>query len=80
MNLIRLLVIGLIVWLLYRMLQRMIQRPATQKQDEKRPITHIMVKCAHCGIHIPASEALCDNEVCYCSAAHREAGPGQHGE
>jgi len=35
-----------------------------------------MVVCAHCGVHLPASEAVSEDGQSYCSAAHRAAGPG----
>jgi uncharacterized protein len=35
-----------------------------------------MVDCAHCGLHLPSSEALRDDAArAYCSNAHRSAGP-----
>ncbi len=35
-----------------------------------------MVDCAHCGLHLPASEALLDPESrAYCCPDHRAAGP-----
>ena len=35
-----------------------------------------MVDCAHCGVHLPSSEALRDAYArAYCSEAHRIAGP-----
>lgn len=35
----------------------------------------VMVRCAHCGVHLPQSEALLDEaQRSYCSAAHRGAG------
>jgi uncharacterized protein len=34
-----------------------------------------MLACAHCGVHLPGSEALRLGERVYCSAAHRDAGP-----
>ncbi|HET9823328.1 MAG TPA: PP0621 family protein [Burkholderiaceae bacterium] len=34
-----------------------------------------MVACAHCGLHVPRSEALADGDDAYCSAGHRRAGP-----
>ncbi|MFO7592874.1 MAG: PP0621 family protein [Pseudomonadota bacterium] len=78
MNLIRLIVIGLIVWLLYRMFYRLLNKPKTQekgkiKQSASSPGK--MVKCAHCGIHIPAEEALERDGHFYCSPEHRDAGP-----
>ncbi len=32
-----------------------------------------MVRCAHCGIHIPVSESLRAGDQTFCSAAHRDA-------
>jgi uncharacterized protein len=35
-----------------------------------------MLACAHCGVHLPQSEALSDGAgLPYCSQAHRAAGP-----
>jgi uncharacterized protein len=31
-----------------------------------------MVACAHCGTHLPSTDALQDGGVFYCSAEHRE--------
>lgn len=74
MNLIRIIVIALIVWLVYRMVQRMLAKPVTKKTAPTQVGTD-MVRCAHCGIHIPKGEALRRDGRDYCSEAHREAGP-----
>jgi uncharacterized protein len=34
-----------------------------------------MVACAHCGVHLPASEAVRQGALHYCGTAHRDAGP-----
>lgn len=34
-----------------------------------------MIRCAHCGVHLPRSEALLDGGLPYCTEAHRVAGP-----
>ena len=35
-----------------------------------------MLACAHCGLHLPRSEALVDPAGhAYCGAEHRDAGP-----
>jgi len=35
-----------------------------------------MVRCAHCGVHLPGSEVLRDSAAQpYCCADHRRAGP-----
>ncbi|MCW8829295.1 MAG: PP0621 family protein [Gammaproteobacteria bacterium] len=80
MNLIRLAIIGLIVWLLYRMFYRMLNKPKPQQKVKQQAPSHNMVKCAHCGIHIPTNEALHHNGHDYCSPEHRDAGPSGPGE
>jgi len=37
--------------------------------------TEGMLACVHCGVHLPASEALLGDGQAYCSDAHRAAGP-----
>jgi len=74
MNLIRLIVIALVFWLLYRMIQRMLAKPESKKPASPRVGTD-MVRCAHCGIHIPKNEALQSDRFYYCSEEHRQAGP-----
>lgn len=77
-----LLIAVVIIWLLYSpMLRRARQlhrdrRPTTPASRSPKPQVEDMVSCSHCGIHLPASEALRDaaNRP-YCTAAHREAGP-----
>lgn len=32
-----------------------------------------MVRCAHCGVHLPESDAFLSQGRHYCSTAHREA-------
>jgi uncharacterized protein len=34
-----------------------------------------MLRCAHCGIHLPRSEALLVGGQVYCSDEHRQRGP-----
>lgn len=75
MNLIRLLILGLIFWLLYRMLSRLFDKPKQRQRVQKKTPGTDMVRCAHCGIHIPKNEALHSNGHDYCSEAHRNAGP-----
>jgi len=33
-----------------------------------------MVRCAHCGLHVPKGEAVRDGPRSFCCDAHREAG------
>lgn len=36
-----------------------------------------MVRCAHCGVHLPRPDALAAEALHYCSAEHRDAGPAR---
>jgi uncharacterized protein len=36
-----------------------------------------MVRCAHCGVHLPLPEALAAGALHYCSPEHRDAGPAR---
>lgn len=74
MNLIRLIVLALVFWLLYRMALRLLSKNETKAPPRPKVGTD-MVRCAHCGIHIPKSEALQRDGHDYCSEEHREAGP-----
>ncbi len=37
-----------------------------------------MVRCAHCGVHLPRSDALKQDEQFWCSTDHAKAGAKQH--
>lgn len=76
MGLFRLLIIIALVacafWL-WRRLTRGPQRPT------KGPSATPMVRCAHCGVHVPEEGALRQDDRWYCSTAHLEQGssPGE---
>ncbi|MGE8638875.1 MAG: PP0621 family protein [Achromobacter sp.] len=36
-----------------------------------------MVRCAHCGIHLPRSEAVLQNGLTWCSTEHARLGPAK---
>ncbi|MDR6888422.1 MULTISPECIES: PP0621 family protein [Variovorax] len=45
-----------------------------QRQPAAPAPPQAMLRCAHCGLHLPASDALGGpGDAVYCSAAHREA-------
>lgn len=72
-----LVVIVVVVVVLWLMLgRRRDDRTAPPKAKAKAsPRLEGMVQCAHCGVHLPRSEALSADRHSYCSAAHRDAGP-----
>ena len=50
--------------------------PAGRRGRRMAPPGEAMVACAHCGLHLPQSEAVVDaGGRPYCSEAHRLAGP-----
>ena len=46
---------------------------STQRPPAAPPQAQEMVTCAHCGIHLPHTEAVAGSRGQYCSAAHRSA-------
>lgn len=69
-----LLLIGIaaVLWWLWRSRARSVDAgppPAAPPQS--------MIQCAHCGVYLPASESVGDEQHRYCSEAHRSSGPQQ---
>ena len=71
-------IIKLLVWLIiatvgYHLIKRMV-RSITHKPKKNSVANEAMVKCRHCGIHIPKSQAIDDGEDHhFCSVDHRQA-------
>jgi uncharacterized protein len=63
------LAVALLLWLLFGRTRRHDQPP----RSATRGGAEDMVSCAHCGVHLPRSEALAARSLHYCSAAHRDA-------
>ena len=64
-------VIAIGVWL-----WRRLKNPSPAKQPTPEQ-TQAMVRCAHCALHVPQSEALEHDANWYCSNDHRIKGPRQ---
>jgi uncharacterized protein len=69
-----------VVLLLWMLLGRQRRPPATDDDKPHRSppsaeATEAMVECAHCGVHLPRSEAQLGSGRPYCCEAHRVAGP-----
>jgi uncharacterized protein len=71
------LAVALLLWLLFGRSRRRNDTPPRHKPpgDAQRDSAEDMVSCAHCGVHLPRSEALAVRSLHYCSAAHRDAAP-----
>lgn len=70
-----LLLLGLVVFLLgmkhARPAQTKAPKPGAPAEPDAAPQT--MLRCAHCGLHLPRDEALPGKGGVFCSAAHRAA-------
>lgn len=71
MTLIRILLIALVAWLLLRMIKTRLDRHAARKNSKPDQIG-TMVRCHHCGLHIPKQEAIESANHYYCSQEHRQ--------
>lgn len=45
----------------------------SERNNAPAPSTIEMVRCAQCGVHLPATDALKGTNGLYCSALHRQA-------
>lgn len=71
------LVLAALVYLAIRVTVVVRRKPLAKRTTEgeaRAPGSESMVPCAHCGVHVPLSEAVTDGTRHYCSAAHRDAG------
>ena len=74
----------LLIWVLVIIAALFVTRLITHKKNTvhtrapKTPTpkgTEQMVRCAHCGIYLPRSEALMSNDHTWCSLDHAKLGP-----
>ena len=63
-----LIVVGGIWWIRQQRRQPPTSRKSTGPQT--------MVPCAHCGTHVPESDAIRGSQGVYCSVSHRDAHEG----
>jgi uncharacterized protein len=69
-----LLVVVLVLWLARAARRTPVARKPPPAQ--RPPAIEDMVRCAHCGVHLPRRDALVGSASgLYCSEAHRLAGP-----
>ncbi len=52
-------------------LWRRFQQPSSRTETAAEPETTPMVRCAHCGVHLPKDSALAAGEQWYCSPEHQ---------
>ncbi len=79
------LVIAVAVWLWRKNRREEMQEALRERAARARPAPgaapaapQAMLRCAHCGLHLPAADAIGGSGAAvYCSAAHRQAAEGR---
>lgn len=72
----RFLVILAAVFLLYLVVRKLLSKPAASKRPRAVEDVRKMVRCEHCGLHVPENEAVNADGKPYCSQEHARLGPG----
>jgi uncharacterized protein len=67
-----LLLVAVAVWFLVKGLRK--PAPPRERRAAETLAGEAMVTCAHCGVHLPRSEAATDGPRFYCSEDHRRLG------
>ena len=70
---IKFLLLALGVWVIYRIFKGY-GRSLKQDQTPSTPAeaSEDMVRCAHCGVHLPRSESIVSQGEFFCSNEHRQ--------
>ena len=73
----KLIVLVLLVVVAVWLLRRALRSGQGDDIERKPPVHGELVSCAHCGVHLPRSEARTAGERLYCSEEHARLGPGR---
>lgn len=65
-----LIVIGVLWWVWKK---RQTTSSASSEQPPQPAAVERMVRCAHCAVYLPQSDALAAGDQYFCNAAHRQA-------
>ncbi len=69
----RLLLIIAIVAVIYLLVRSYRKNSSADSEGSDGAVTEDMVRCAHCGVHLPKSESLLSGEEYFCGKAHHDA-------
>ncbi|MGE0874182.1 MAG: PP0621 family protein [Burkholderiales bacterium] len=58
-------------------IRRAIARSADRERTAKPGHIGALVRCAHCGVYLPAAESRTADGLEYCSEEHARLGPGE---
>jgi len=70
-QLLRIIIVVFVVWLVITLIKRALAPPQAPKP--KTPGVAQMVQCAHCGVHLPMTNAIQDGNQYYCCPDHKKA-------
>lgn len=73
MGLIRLIFLLLILGVVWFMVRNYLNKQNKQQQNNTPPQVARIIKCRHCDLHLPESEALQHNGNWFCSQEHKQA-------
>ncbi len=73
----KLIVLVLLVVIAVWLMRRALRSGEQGGFERKPPVDGELVSCAHCGVHLPRSEARTAGERLYCSEEHARLGPGR---
>jgi uncharacterized protein len=70
--------VGLVVWQWrkHRSQQHLSKKPDSSAVPPPAASTIDMVRCSHCGVHVPATDAVHGQRGAYCTEAHRRTAEG----
>lgn len=71
LKIILLIVIVFVAVLVFRAYKRALDKPSAPVRDSK---PEDMVKCAHCGVNLPRSEAIYSGGDFFCTPEHQKLG------
>lgn len=69
--LIKLILLALAAWVVYRLVKSYGRR-VKREDAPKHAAGEDMVRCAHCGVHLPRSESIVSHGECFCTNEHRQ--------
>lgn len=74
MGLVRFVIIAATIWLAIIVVRGLINRKPKIKKEAKESVDKI-IPCAHCGLHIPHSEAIQRGKMNFCCQEHADKTP-----
>ena len=71
----RLVVLILLVVAAAWLIRRALRRASRTDAEKQPPVQSDLVRCAHCGMHLPRAEARLAGDHVYCGDEHARLGP-----